>query len=59
MSIYATPWKLKHPKEGKGPFWNFDAITGETVKNKKPPPGLAARRRQIGDWEFANLSFPR
>jgi RNA polymerase primary sigma factor len=30
-----------------------------SVKNKKPPPGLAARRRQIGGWEFATLSFPR
>jgi len=33
--------------------------TKRNEKNKKPPPCLATERRQIGEWEFANLSFPR
>jgi len=39
--------------------WRFSAESGMGTDNKKPPSGLAAERRQIGDWEFATLSFPR
>lgn len=33
-------------------------IQKDFQKNEESPPGLAAKRGQIGGWEFAKLSFP-
>ena len=37
---------------------NANAGAGDRHKNEESPPGLAAKRGQIGGWEFAKLSFP-